>query len=145
MKTELNVVELGIITADLYGRAPWNTCFVQFPNDKIFGELCNTIQRIDLSNVRRIVLNIKYHVCFPYLRKLSSITAEERQELDEISYGRYLNEKIYDDPQGYGVPINELYSVFDWLNKHCFDYRGLIEMGLAIEAPEGMYNFNKQN
>lgn len=29
--------------------------------------------------------------------------------------------------------------VFDWLNAHHFDYRGLIEKGLAIEAPEGMY------
>jgi hypothetical protein len=27
----------------------------------------------------------------------------------------------------------------DWLNAHHFDYRGLIEKGLALEAPEGMY------
>jgi hypothetical protein len=26
--------------------------------------------------------------------------------------------------------------VFDWLNKHHFDYRGLIEKGLAIEVTE---------
>lgn len=30
-------------------------------------------------------------------------------------------------------------NYFDWLNRHNFDYRGLIEKGLAIEAPEGMY------
>jgi hypothetical protein len=28
---------------------------------------------------------------------------------------------------------------YDWLNAHHFDYRGLIEKGLALEAPEGMY------
>lgn len=28
----------------------------------------------------------------------------------------------------------------DWLNAHHFDYRGLIPKGLAVEAPEGMYN-----
>lgn len=28
----------------------------------------------------------------------------------------------------------------DWLNKHHFDYRDLIGIGLALEAPEGMYN-----
>ena len=27
----------------------------------------------------------------------------------------------------------------DWLNSHHFDYLGLIEKGLALEAPEGMY------
>jgi len=31
------------------------------------------------------------------------------------------------------------YEVVDWLNAHHFDYRGLIEKGLALEAPEGMY------
>ena len=30
--------------------------------------------------------------------------------------------------------------LIDWLNAHYFDYRNLIEKGLAIEAPEGMYN-----
>ena len=30
---------------------------------------------------------------------------------------------------------------FDWLNAHHFDYRGLIEKGLALTAPEGMYTF----
>ena len=30
-------------------------------------------------------------------------------------------------------------EIIDWLNAHRFDYRGLIEKGLALEAPEGMY------
>ena len=29
----------------------------------------------------------------------------------------------------------------DWLNAHYFDYRGLIEKGLALEAPKEMYQF----
>ena len=32
------------------------------------------------------------------------------------------------------------YEKEDWLNEHHFDYRGLIEKGLALEAPEWMYN-----
>ena len=31
------------------------------------------------------------------------------------------------------------YCHIDWLNANHFDYRGLIPMGLALEAPEGMY------
>ena len=30
-------------------------------------------------------------------------------------------------------------EVMDWLLSHHFDFRGLIEKGLALEAPEGMY------
>jgi len=37
------------------------------------------------------------------------------------------------------VPQYCVINVFDWLNAHHFDYRGLIERGLALEAPEGMY------
>jgi len=33
-------------------------------------------------------------------------------------------------------------GIIDWLNEHYFDYRGMIDMGFAIEAPEDMYIFN---
>jgi hypothetical protein len=29
--------------------------------------------------------------------------------------------------------------IYDWLNAHHFDFRNLIERGLALEALEGMY------
>ena len=60
----------------------------------------------------------------PYLRPMSSMTKEEIKE-----YQVFFN---YD-----GVEYPEEY--IDWLNKNMFDYRGLIEKGLALEAPEGMY------
>lgn len=33
-----------------------------------------------------------------------------------------------------GTPFPALYNSQDWLNKNHFDYRGLIEKGLAIDA-----------
>ena len=38
------------------------------------------------------------------------------------------------------VPSGAVIRVFDWLNKYHFDYRDLIQMGLALEAKEGMYD-----
>ena len=59
----------------------------------------------------------------PYLRPLSSMTDEEKYEFD--SYHNMFN--------------NNPVGLIDWLNSRHFDYRGLIENGLALEAPEGMY------
>ena len=69
----------------------------------------------------------------PYLRPMSSMTEEEFDELERVpSY------TIYSD----GTLISNGKDV-DWLNEHHFDYRGLIEKGLALEAPEEMYD-NKE-
>ena len=66
----------------------------------------------------------------PYLRPLSSMTDEEYKELKSISsyYGFAPYEFIYD--------WSPNYYVIDWLNAHHFDYRGLIEKGLAIAVTE---------
>ena len=58
----------------------------------------------------------------PYLRPISSMTEEEKAELFQL--------------MGNGTDIQRV----DFYNAHNFDYRGLIPMGLALEAPEGMYN-----
>jgi hypothetical protein len=76
--------------------------------------------------------------CKPYLRPMSSMTEEEKKEFE--SFGWMVNE--FDDNYPW-VHIGQIENVLlglDWLNKHHFDYRGLIERGLALEAPEGMYN-----
>ena len=70
----------------------------------------------------------------PYLRPMSSMTKEERNNLR--AYCRTQEGIIYDI--GVSGAINSP-AIIDWLNANHFDYRGLIEKGLAIEAPEGMY------
>lgn len=67
----------------------------------------------------------------PYLRPLSSMTEEEYEEYTNI------DNRSYSCPKDYAhIPASER---IDWLNAHHFDYRGLIEKGLALEAPKGMY------
>jgi hypothetical protein len=55
-------------------------------------------------------------------------------------YG-YINWAVGDscDSYDFDIEFSKLAKVTDWLNKKMFDYRGLIPMGLALEAPEGMY------
>ena len=58
----------------------------------------------------------------PYLFPLSSMTDEQKQEY------QYITERwMYDSSYSIG-------DSSDWLNKNHFDYRGLIEKGLAIDA-----------
>jgi hypothetical protein len=79
----------------------------------------------------------------PYLRSMSSMTEEERNELVVVCNIDYIDDKIVDFGEflceGSPVNIKNIYGLLDWLNFHHFDYRGLIEKGLALEAPEGMY------
>ena len=77
----------------------------------------------------------------PYLRPMSSMTEAERKEY--ISYFVGI-EPLPSDFTAYPIEHYILFeyeakNLIDWLNAHHFDYRGLIEKGLALEAPEGMY------
>lgn len=76
-------------------------------------------------------------LCRPYLFPLLSMTEEQEEE-----YGKCYNidlingiKNLYDRLDGKNV-LNgyPMYNHIDWLNKNHFDYRGLIEKGLAIDA-----------
>jgi len=64
----------------------------------------------------------------PYLRPMSSMTDAEKKELWELL------KKL-------GI-ISDVKRL-DWFVAHHFDIRNLIENGLALEAPEEMYDLNK--
>lgn len=85
----------------------------------------------------------------PYLRPMSSMTDEEKEDLkknyrfyfddcdDGITNGIYsshFNRTIYEM-----IDECDISDIIDWLLEHHFDYRWLIEKGLALEAPEDMY------
>ena len=75
----------------------------------------------------------------PYLRPMSSMT---EKELKEFSY-TILQQPDLDAVRNWqtiSIDLKELSKVLDWLNKKMLDYRDLIEKGLALEAPEDMYN-----
>ena len=80
---------------------------------------------------------------------MSSMTEEEKKDLKEHTCpdgtGTF-DEKYLKCPMShYGERISYEFmsDILSWLNAHHFDYQGLIEKGLALPAPEGMYNFNQ--
>lgn len=64
--------------------------------------------------------------CKSYLRPMSSMTETEKAKYDSFSAAT-AHRKVW---------LNRI----DWLLSKHFDIRGLIPLGLALEAPEGMYN-----
>ena len=78
----------------------------------------------------------------PYLRPMSSMTEEEKIEYDQLCYNCQEQDSV--DYNITELDGTLLVYVIDWLNAHHFDYRGLIEKGLALEAPEGMYNLKEK-
>ena len=73
-------------------------------------------------NVKEIKTLIEEYNIKPYLRPMSSMTEEEHKE-----YEQWL-------PDGFNI------NTVNWLLEHHFDFMGLIEKGLALEAPKEMYN-----
>lgn len=72
----------------------------------------------------------------PYLFPLSSMTKEQYEQfiiisgwdgdIEDIRRGKF-------SCIGY-IGLDYIYDTIDWFNKNHFDYRGLIEKGLAIDA-----------
>ena len=83
----------------------------------------------------------KIKLILPYLRPMSSMTEEENNERKQLGILCAINsnhERIFD---GFGnESADTQLKALDWLNSHHFDYRNLIEKGLALQAPIDMYN-----
>ena len=76
----------------------------------------------------------------PYLRPMSSMTEEEFHEY--MKFTKHSWSGIDKSEDCYYVKVTDRAEFIDFLYLHHFDFRGLIEKGLALEAPEGMYKIN---
>ena len=114
-----------LLLKDLCVRLPYNVVIRCTDDDTNYKCFLTT----DILN--ELLHNIECYDYKLYLRPMSSMTEEEKEEFESV-LGHYdENNNPYED-FNFGDDI-------DWLNAHHFDYRGLIEKGLALEAPEGMY------
>ena len=85
------------------------------------------------AHIEHLIDQILSGVIKMVLRPMSSMTEEEKTEYRNIAPGIEWN---------YGIQFPTT-NKMDWLNAHHFDYRGLIEKGLALEAKEGIYEKKK--
>jgi hypothetical protein len=81
----------------------------------------------------------EYEGCKPYLRPMSSMTEEEQEEFVKFHCVKFHCVNICPMILTDMLTLDNESKMFDWLNKKMFDYRGLIPMGLALPAKEGMY------
>ena len=86
-------------------------------------------------------LDFDIYECKPYLFPLSNMTEEQYNSLHELGILNNCSHSYeYVNPHIHGVSFIfkefKTYSLelIEWLNKNHFDYRGLISMGLAIDA-----------
>lgn len=132
-----------LLLADLCARLPYGVILnVTFKNK--YDKIDNRDIELTDGNLTYITSDSHWRTYKPYLRPMSSMTEEEMEELKTLC-------SIYiptDSPniafEDYGIIVfthhlrNNTYSfklnisVIDWLNRNHFDYRGLIEKGLAI-------------
>jgi hypothetical protein len=68
---------------------------------------------------------IEIEFCKPYLFPMSSMTEEQAKIFLKLESMCFLSSTDKIGPK---------IELFDWLNRNHFDYRGLIEKGLAIDA-----------
>ena len=150
-----------LLLKDLGARLPYSTlCYCKWTKDAPNGT-SGCIQEVSTYLLDELMIigdqNYECQICEikPYLRSMSSMTKEERKELNNQGYVKIagelyhycalsLDNAFYNPERHPYVRMKYVIKLIDWLNAHHFDYRGLIEKGLAIEAPTDMYNIKEK-
>lgn len=115
-------------------------------------EADGVVKSVDISLMNPVYINF-IHTSVehtkPYLRPMSSMTESEIDKLfDVLHIDKDGNDEDWikiNDVVGIkfffptGKWVENVAEAYDYLNSIHIDYRGLIPMGLALEAPEGMY------
>lgn len=125
--------EKQLLTKDLCGRLPYDVIVLEDVDQTFDGGSIGVLVEISKYNGNKYPRLKGQYLLFtecsltpvtieevrPYLRPMSSITKEE----ENIVCNGHV----------------QFWEREDYCNKHHLDYRGLIEKGLALEAPEKMY------
>lgn len=129
-----------LLLKDLCARLPYGVkcCIYNFGEDivRIKEDVLWSVQGDNILTLKSYVEKgeaYMYHQIRPYLFPLSSMTEEQKREYNTL----LTDVPTYQYEYGDIVTVIESYDNWrsiDYLNANHFDYRGLIEDGLAIDA-----------
>lgn len=133
-----------LLLKDLSARLPYGVkCEVikrRIDGEMVYIQNGTDALELTVNNVKELITNNLYEIK-PYLFPLSSMTDEQREEF--VKYSDYTRreedcgrhtELYYYSMVGHEDNLYPNYDSIDWLNAHHFDYRDLIEKGMAINA-----------
>ena len=126
--------EKDLVMKDLCSRLPYGV-YVQIVDRVGF---THTLVELNPEVIQKMW---SYKSIKPYLRPMSSMSEEEREELKELTAADIVtnNGFGYKNLRGmcFGMMYLDCQEIIDWFNKKMFDYRGLIPRGCAIAVTEG--------
>ena len=130
--------DIKLILTDLCGRIPYH------PKGLVVNACTGAECEEWLTCATFIMFTSVTNNCRLYLRPMSAMTEKEKEELKEIG-SEYLAkwENAQDPIDKWRLDAEVSYKRSEFYNSHLLDWRGLIPKGLALEAPDGMYNLNK--
>ena len=125
--------EKDLLLKDLCARLPYGVWLEQKLKSCKFGAKC-MLHAHDIDAFERG----QYDYCKPYLFPLSSMTEEQYYELQNVSGEDCMEHMEIEKEWRNNSPFTHLplyqHRVIEFFHKYHFDYRGLIPMGLAIDA-----------
>lgn len=127
--------EKKLLLTDLCARLPYNLCIRTYYKDDVYGDII--LHKISDTRVNDLY---KIENCKPYLRPMSNMTEEEKEEL--LSLMKEETKEMIElmRNNNFGVLKGKYHfnclKELNWLLKNHFDFKGLIPKGLAIAVTE---------
>lgn len=127
-----------LLLQDLCGRIPYGVKCISGVNDATLiiegiNPNSNGASQIQVTyECSEINFDTKISTIKPYLIPFSSMTEEQKSQYQWLQCTAL-------DAMGNVLYFDSVESI-DYLNSIHVDYRGLIKKGLALKAPDGMYN-----
>ena len=137
-KELLNTFDKELLLKDLCARLPYGIKFLReswnFETDQELSVI-EVLEDIDKDGYINNTKVYKVEDIKPYLFPLSNMTEEQKESspFEPSLLNAFINGHIslFEDEE---LNIDDLNRLYDWFNKNHFDYRGLIEKSLALDA-----------